>query len=338
MTVVNAENNQKVTVIVPVYNVAQYVDKCLKSICEQTFKRLAIIVVDDGSTDGSGDICNRWAKLDDRIQVYHTDNCGLSAARNYGLDRVGDTSYVTFVDSDDWVDPTMIEMMLDVAQIENADCVAIGYCMDYENGNRVIRVHSQKEVVSGMPNCLKLFMEGALSATAWSKLYKASLWNDIRFPVGKLHEDLWVFVPILAKVTKLVLLNCAPYHYIQRTSSIMGHSFHPRRMDQVLAVQSWKEYTKKDKRAMWYSRAAEFRYSWYLLVYMRGQFDKVNEKCFNDLVCFLRQNKDYVMIDGLVDQLMAIIIAYGGPARLILLIREQLRKISERQIHGGKKN
>ena len=123
-------NEQLVSVIIPVYNVSRYLPQCFDSVISQTYRNLEIIVIDDGSTDDSGSICDQYAEKDDRIHVIHTDNRGLASARNLGLENVSG-EYISFIDSDDWIEPQTIEMRIGAALETEADIVNARYCSEY---------------------------------------------------------------------------------------------------------------------------------------------------------------------------------------------------------------
>ena len=128
-----------VSVIVPVFNVEKFLEKCVSSITNQTYKNLEILLVDDGSTDNSGTICDNFSKNDNRLKVFHKKNGGLSDARNYGIERATG-SYIMFIDSDDWIENDTIELLLDKTIEEKSDIVVFGISKDYDDGRRKIRI------------------------------------------------------------------------------------------------------------------------------------------------------------------------------------------------------
>ncbi|SFG65331.1 glycosyltransferase family 2 protein [Oribacterium sp. WCC10] len=205
-----------ISVIVPVYNVEPYLRKCLDSIVNQTYKDLEILVIDDGSTDGCGKICDEYGEKDKRIRVFHTENRGLSAARNLGLDEAkGD--WIGFVDSDDWIDEDMYEALYDRALETGADVVECGYYSEYQNST----VENIKEdVVFTGENAVLMLLQGKLSNTVWSKLWRNVCFKNLRFPVGRLFEEYAITYRLLYDAEKVCAIHSSKYHYFQRSDSI----------------------------------------------------------------------------------------------------------------------
>ena len=208
-----------VSVIVPVFNVEKFLEKCVNSISNQTYKNLEILLVDDGSTDNSGIICDNLSKNDIRIKVFHKKNGGLSDARNYGIERaVG--SYIMFIDSDDWIENDSIELLLDKTIKEKSDIVVFGISKDYDDGRRKIRIptvsgtYNSEEAIE-LLNSYKCF-----DVSACNKFYNIELFKSIRFPVGKLCEDFYTTYLLFNEAKKISVLNEAKYHYFQRINSI----------------------------------------------------------------------------------------------------------------------
>ena len=211
-----------ITVIIPVYNVQDYLARCVDSVLSQSYRELEIILVDDGSTDGSGAMCDDYASRDNRIVVVHKANGGLSDARNAGLDVMrGD--YVTFVDADDYIHPQFAQVLLDAITRSSAQ-IAVCRWQELNDGQ------SPRPVAAGGNELVTFTQEAAINSvfyqrelthSACSRLFAASIFSDIRFPVGKLYEDLAVIYPILKKVETVVLAKPAMYYYMHRPGSII---------------------------------------------------------------------------------------------------------------------
>ena len=178
-----------ISVIVPVYNVEPYLRKCLDSIVGQTYRELEILVIDDGSTDGSGKICDEYEERDDRIKVFHTENRGLSAARNLGLNNAnGDL--IGFVDSDDWIEPTMYELLLKRSEETGADVSCCGFYLHYSDHFTTHPLSSSQIVYEG-EKIVTVAMEGSeCRHYVWNKIYKKTLFDNCRFPEGMLFRVL----------------------------------------------------------------------------------------------------------------------------------------------------
>lgn len=224
----NGYMTEKITVIVPVYNVEHYLEKCLDSLIDQTYKNLEIIVVNDGSTDNSGTICQEYAQKDDRIVYIEKENGGLSDARNVGLDKMTG-SYVTFVDSDDWVESDYVEVLYNKLIESQAD-VSVGNYYSYNEDERMDYFHINgdsyyEKVYDNVSIFENLYeskeMKNFALISACGKLYKAKLFDYIRFDRGKLGEDGYMNQKLYLLVQKVIYINQGLYAYRQRSGSII---------------------------------------------------------------------------------------------------------------------
>lgn len=220
------EKHDLITVVVPVYNVEKYLDECVESIVGQTYSNLEILLVDDGATDASGKMCDRWAEKDQRIRVIHKENGGLSDARNFGL-RVAKGAYISFIDSDDCVAPEFLETLYDGILRENAQ-ISCCACVPFEDGQPIpdwSADHSDRVGLAGMELVRALYTGRYLQVgiMAWNKLYDAGLFRDngIEYPKGKLYEDTFTTCRLLYHTQRAAVTECALYGYRQRNGSIM---------------------------------------------------------------------------------------------------------------------
>ena len=202
-----------ISVIVPVYNVEKYLEKCVQSVLAQTFKEIEILLIDDGSKDASGRLCDQYALKDGRIRVIHKENGGLSDARNRGImEARGD--YLSFIDGDDYIEPDMLGSLYDNLIRENADVAMCGIFSEY--ADRIQRTYPNDEyiVLDGI-QAAGLVLEGnKVSVNAVNKLYKREIFESLRFPVGKLSEDAFIMVKLLAGVGRAVLDTRPKYYYV----------------------------------------------------------------------------------------------------------------------------
>lgn len=207
----------KVSVIVPVYKVESYLRKCVDSILGQSFSDFEVILVDDGSPDNCGAICDDYATRDQRVKVIHKINGGLSDARNVGLD-VAIGQYICFVDSDDWIEQDLLKDNVAVLEHSGADLSIFGFTEIYSDREVV---HTQAKDPKKTPND-KYYNFHKTPVMAWCKLYRANLWQNIRFPVGMRHEDDYIHPQIMALANKVEFLE-KPYYVYNKTnqSSIM---------------------------------------------------------------------------------------------------------------------
>ncbi len=221
--------NQLISVIVPIYKVEEFLDECVQSIVSQTYTNLEIILVDDGSPDRCPEMCDAWAAKDSRIKVIHKPNGGLSDARNAGLD-IARGDYISFIDSDDWVDSSMLETMLRHIQKENASICACGILACYPDRSAPLNIRP----IVGNPEQIfsLLYDNSAYPVAACNKLYRKSCWEHLRFPVGKICEDAFTTYKLIHNADKIVQITDALYFYRIRENSIMTASFSKKRMDE----------------------------------------------------------------------------------------------------------
>ena len=211
-----------ISIIVPVYNVEKYLRRCLDSIMGQTYKALDIIVVDDGSTDGCGKICDEYAEKDSRIRVFHTENHGLSAARNVGLDNLGGKSeFIGFVDSDDWIEPDMYEHLLETSKKTGADLVSCSYWKEYPDGRKT-KSFSKAMQIEGK-EALRMACMAKISNCVWDKLWRRDVFDDIRFIEGRVYEDIAITHVVFSRITMYANSGEQKYHWIQHEKSL-SHS------------------------------------------------------------------------------------------------------------------
>lgn len=225
-----------ITVIIPVYNVERFLDRCIDSVIGQSYRDLEIILVDDGSTDRSGIMCDKWAKKDKRIKVIHQTNAGLSGARNSGID-IAAGRYISFIDSDDYILPEYFEYLLKLITDYNAD-MSVCQLVDVDEKDNVIQTHSieGEYLLEDTEKCMNDFFNAkAIDTTAWRKLYKSELFleTNIRYPIGFYHEDVFTTYKIIDHCNKIIVGNRALYAYRKRSGSIVNSSFSRKHLDGV---------------------------------------------------------------------------------------------------------
>lgn len=213
--------NDLVSIIVPVYNIARYLPRCLKSLTEQTYRSIEIILVDDGSTDDSGRICDQWADRDSRIRVFHKENAGPSDARNFGLQKAAG-AYISFVDSDDWCDSSYIEVLLRTLLETDCDIVECDYvCTEADTPvPQSGPAAPGYEIYTGR-DCFRQILTEVCFVAVWNKLYRRSIIGDEQFQFGMYHEDEdWTY-RVFSRARKLCRLHYTGYYYFQREGSIV---------------------------------------------------------------------------------------------------------------------
>lgn len=228
---------KKISVIVPVYNVEQYLERCVNSIINQTYENLEIILVDDGSTDRSGEMCDSFAEKDERIKVVHKENGGASAARNRGLDIcLGE--YVTFVDSDDWLDIHMYKDLMELMVNMDADIVECNWEVIYDEMKDIKQPVTEVTVLRQV-EAEKALFDGSGRATIlpWNKIYKKNLFKNNRFPEGMMCEDQWLLPKIYMMCKKTVYTNQKYYYYYQSPNSVMRASFGKKNLAALVSFE-----------------------------------------------------------------------------------------------------
>ena len=212
--------DKKVSVIVPVYNVKNYLERCLDSILGQTYTNIEVILIDDGSTDGSNKLCEKYSYLDNRVKVIHKANGGLSSARNVGI-KVATGDFIAFVDSDDWISEDAYEYMLDLLLRNQADAVQCGFIKT--NNKTEIKEEQEQIVIYNNKDVCQFYMNYSTetgSYSVWKFLYKKKLIKDIFFREGKINEDIDFNYKVLNRCKKLVVSNQIKYFYFQNGNSL----------------------------------------------------------------------------------------------------------------------
>lgn len=208
-----------ISIIVPVYNIDKYIEKCLLSLVKQSYKNIEIVVVNDGSVDKSEEICKFYARQYSKVKLYTKENGGLSDARNYGISK-SHGEYIVFVDGDDYVDEKMCEILINSLKENNADISICGRIIE-NKGRKSRPFYSNKnELYSKNEALMELNSLRKFDMSAWAKLYKISLFNDIKFPIGVINEDLYIMYRIFNKCNRIVYNESKLYYYVQRIGSI----------------------------------------------------------------------------------------------------------------------
>ena len=210
------------TVIVPCYNVEKQIDKSIKSIVEQTYSELEIVLIDDGSSDSTGDICDLWQKRDHRIKVIHKQNEGLAYARKTGIENAT-ANFITFVDADDWIDLNMYKNMMNALLTTNSDITLCDLALVYENGEieyRTQKKYTNSIKILGHDEGVILILQDLWQTSFSTKIFKKELFNDVIFPKGRNYGEDLIIHHLFHNATQSVLIDNAFYFYFQRSGSI----------------------------------------------------------------------------------------------------------------------
>ena len=236
--------NDLISIIIPVYKVEKYLEKCIESVLQQTYTNLQIILVDDGSPDNCGKICDEYAKKDSRIEVIHKVNGGLSDARNVGISKARGR-YIGFVDSDDYIKKDMYEILLNLLKEYDAD-VSICNLYDVIYGKEYIRNKENGiQEYSRLDILKEVLLDKNIQSYAWNKLYKKELFDEIKYPIGKKYEDIGTTFYILEKCNKIVVTSEPEYYYLKRADSLVNNVTESTIMDYTEIIIQRYLYTKE---------------------------------------------------------------------------------------------
>lgn len=233
-----------VSIIIPVYKVEKYMNRCIESIMNQTYKKIEIILVDDGSPDNCGKICDEYAKKDKRVVVVHKENGGLSDARNAGID-IAKGKYIAFVDSDDYVDNDYVEILYKAISEDKADIAISSHKVMYENGTILEKATGERNILTQKETIKRILYDEGIDLSAWAKLYKKELFKTMKFPKGRLFEDAAITCKIISLTEKVSLVSKSTYNYIIRNDSITTKDFTPSKMDLITSTKEMSEYVKE---------------------------------------------------------------------------------------------
>ncbi|MDT2743473.1 glycosyltransferase family 2 protein [Enterococcus asini] len=284
----------EISIIVPVYKVEKYLEKCVDSILAQTFTDFELILVDDGSPDRSGAMCDEYAQKDSRVRVIHKENGGLSSARNAGID-VAKGRYLGFVDSDDYIDSKMYEQLFTDIEREQADLSICGIYHVYEG--KKPKKKSETVMVLNRDEAMELIFHGnEISDHAVNKLYKRGIFSKLRYPLGKYHEDSFTIVGILDQCNTVVVNTTQRYYYYHRSDSITSHAFSRKHLEYISA---WEQNERLVKgRTAQIDEAAHQRVCFANFLVLDKIVESNQENLISetkDIVAYLRENYWFIL-------------------------------------------
>lgn len=282
-----------ISVIVPVFNIEKFVGKCIEGLIRQTYHNLEIILVDDGSTDESGLICDEYAKIDARIKVIHKQNEGLSDARNSGLE-VCEGEYIGFVDGDDWIANDMYEFLYRTLVSHNADVAVCGHYLEDDGGvyasecaDGSLEVYNCREAVCAV------VIDEKIHSFAWDKLYKKELFDGIKYPAGRYVQDIFTTYRVFMKANKVVCNNQPKYYYYQRKDSIQRTRGSKLNWDQFCVYKESAEILKKDYpelRELLVTRLASFGVAAYNSLLLNRELSEEEEQQKREIFLTLQES------------------------------------------------
>ena len=265
-----------ISIIVPIYKVEKYLDRCINSILNQTFKDFELILVDDGSPDRCGDICEEYAKKDKRIKVIHKENGGLSDARNAGLD-IATGKFIGFIDSDDFIHKDMYMILYDAIIKSKSDIsqCKFKYFSKEDELNKNIINDGKYEIYNNINAIEEIIDNKNLNTNVWNKLYKRELFNDIRFPKGKIHEDEFVTYKVFYRAKTVSYVNKELYYYFSNDTGIMKNLNINSKFDWIEAIEERNEFLLSIKEKSLFNKSNS--YLFFNLIKIRYNIKKSEE-------------------------------------------------------------
>lgn len=313
-----------ISIVVPVYNVEKYIEKCVLSILNQTYEKFELLIVDDGSKDSSGEICDKLAENDVRIKVIHQENKGLSGARNTAID-IAKGKYITFIDSDDYIEKDYLEYLYMLCKKYNTKISICAQSVVTNKGKKIEYTDKKSEKKMDKVECIKnMLLEDGYSVSACAKLYSLDLFEDIRYPIGRLCEDNGTTYKLIDKVEYISYGSESKYLYLKRNDSIMGGQFNIKKYDLITLTDEMCEYLKSknynidevlEKRKM-YARFSVLRQ----IVFATNRNIEVEDKIIKELL----ENEKNIMnnkYSSIRDKLALIVLKLFGKKGFILAWR-----------------
>ncbi len=302
-----------ISVVIPIYNVEKYLRRCIDSVIKQTYENLEIILVDDGSQDNCAEICDEYAINDSRIKVIHKLNGGLSDARNSGID-IASGKYITFIDSDDYVTKDYIEVLYNALKADMTDLAISSHKVIYENGTVIEKATGEKSILSSKEVLERILYDDGIDLSAWAKLYKIELWNDVRYPKGRLFEDSATTYKLIDKCDKVTIISKATYNYMIRNSSITNVKFSNKKLDLIKSTQEMCTYVKKRYPDLEKATNRRLMYAYLSTLTQLIKSNEKNDEVEEYLYSYIEENSKKVLIDKKVptrDKLALISTKFG---------------------------
>lgn len=275
---------EKISVIIPVYQVEVFLKKCVDSVLEQTYRNIEIILVDDGSKDKCPQICDEYVRKDKRVKVIHKENGGLSDARNIGIENATG-KYLFFIDSDDWVDKDILLHLYMMLKENKADVAECQYGKVYNETDELVNDKEEEVIILESRQALEnLALENQVNhIIICGKLYKSELFKEIRFPKGKIHEDEYTTYKLFYIANKIVVTNFKLYYYRKREGSITVTKFNPKRLDVIQAYEERLEfYQRKKEEHLYKLEITKFLYI-LLYCYYHSKREKFNKQMIKNI-------------------------------------------------------
>ena len=314
-----------ISIIIPIYNAERYLKRCLDSICDQSYKNLEIILVNDGSTDNSLQICEEYKRKDYRIEILNKKNEGVSIARNLGID-IAKGRYILFVDCDDWLEPNLCEKSISMIEKENVKVLTFGFFIDIEGRKTII--HSPGNSVDNSLEAVRQALDLETWVLPWNKLYHKTIFKEIRFNEKLKCANDWNLFPLIAeKVGKFAVLNEPLYHFCheKKQNTLSSGTFRAFQMQRLNSYDTWFDFgnksgfTENDFKKL----RNHLAFSAFRIIFSMKNINNENIEFAKVAVRYIRENQTAWGHKNLhiADRMFSQLIAFGFPVKVILPIR-----------------
>lgn len=284
-----------ISVVIPVYNVEQYLSKCIESVLNQTYRNLEVILVNDGSPDGSFKICEEYKLKDTRIKIINKDNGGLSDARNVGIEN-SSGNYITFIDSDDYIDDDYIDVLYKTLISYNADMSIASHKVIYAK-KCINKATGEKFCANSKEILEKILYDEGIDLSAWGKLYKKSLFNDIKFPTGRLFEDSATTYRLIDASRKIAVNSKSIYNYVIRSNSISNEKFSEKKLDLIISTKEMTDFIRKKYPELEKGCERRLMYAYLSTLTQLAKTKETNSSMQAKLMNYIKKNKGRVLKD-----------------------------------------
>ena len=305
------EKASKISIIIPAYNVEKYISRCIDSVLKQTYSNLEIILVDDGSKDKSGHICDIYKEKDSRIKVIHKENGGLSDARNYGI-REAQGEYIVFIDSDDYVDSNYIEELYNLVIKDNVDMAITSHKIIGKKVKFKYEKSKFKELKEKILD--RMLYDEDIDVSAWGKIYNKKLFKNVEFPKGRLYEDAATFYKLVDQCDYISVNNIPTYNYVIRSNSISQNSFSIKKMDLIKSTEEMTEFIKNKYPNLINGCKRRLMFSYLSTLTQLTKSRKRNKAIEQQLFKYIKENRKEVLQDKRIpkrDRFALIISIFG---------------------------